>query len=105
VYPSLTMPPESGSCGQLIALLADPEWTTRFHVRRMDWDENRIVIAAGVALHESELDQAANPNDRRTHHAEPGNRCEYQRRDVLNLTELPDGSMSTVGSFARCIAL
>src|SRR5580704_58320 len=53
--------------GRRIAPLADPEWTSKFRVRRMEWNENRIILtAAGLALHESGPHQAANPNGRRT---------------------------------------
>ncbi|MCX6630811.1 MAG: glycoside hydrolase family 16 protein [Candidatus Solibacter sp.] len=46
-----------------IASFDDPEWSARFHVWRMDWDENRIVITVdGQVLNESDLNQAANPD-------------------------------------------
>jgi beta-glucanase (GH16 family) len=42
---------------------ADPEWAARFHVWRMDWDDNRIVISVdGEVLNDSELNQAVNPD-------------------------------------------
>ena len=41
----------------------DPEWSSKFHVWRMDWDENRIVIAVdGEVLNDSDLNRAANPD-------------------------------------------
>jgi len=46
-----------------IASFADPEWSNKFHVWRMDWDENRIVITVdGEVLNDSDLNQAANPD-------------------------------------------
>jgi beta-glucanase (GH16 family) len=46
-----------------IASFADPEWTSKFHIWRMDWDENRIVISVdGEVLNDSDLSQAANPD-------------------------------------------
>ncbi len=46
-----------------IASFSDPDWSGRFHVWRMDWDENRIVITVdGEVLNDSDLNQAANPD-------------------------------------------
>jgi beta-glucanase (GH16 family) len=46
-----------------IASFAGAEWSSQFHVWRMDWDENRIVITVdGEVLNDSELDRAANPD-------------------------------------------
>ena len=46
-----------------VAAFDDPEWSSKFHVWRMDWDENRIVITVdGEVLNESDLNQAANPD-------------------------------------------
>jgi beta-glucanase (GH16 family) len=41
----------------------DPDWSGKFHIWRLDWDENRIVITVdGEALNDSDLNQAANPD-------------------------------------------
>jgi beta-glucanase (GH16 family) len=46
-----------------IASFADPEWSSKFHLWRMDWDESRIVISVdGEVLNDSDLNQAANPD-------------------------------------------
>jgi beta-glucanase (GH16 family) len=46
-----------------IAAFNDPEWSSKFHVWRMDWDENRTVITVdGEVLNDSDLNQAANPD-------------------------------------------
>ncbi len=46
-----------------IASFADPHWSSNFHIWRMDWDENRIVITVdGEVLNDSDLNQAANPD-------------------------------------------
>ena len=46
-----------------LASFDDPEWSKKFHVWRMDWDEKRVVISVdGQVLNESDLDQAANPD-------------------------------------------
>jgi beta-glucanase (GH16 family) len=46
-----------------IASFDDPDWASKFHVWRMDWDEKRIVISVdGEVLNDSDLDQAANPD-------------------------------------------
>jgi beta-glucanase (GH16 family) len=46
-----------------IASFADPEWSSKFHVWRMDWDENRVAISVdGEVLNDSDLNQAANPD-------------------------------------------
>jgi beta-glucanase (GH16 family) len=46
-----------------IASFADPEWSSKFHVWRMDWDRSRIVITVdGEVLNDSDLNQAANPD-------------------------------------------
>ena len=44
-----------------VASFADPEWSRKFHLWRMDWDENRMVISVdGEVLNDSDLNQAAN---------------------------------------------
>ncbi|HYW47366.1 MAG TPA: glycoside hydrolase family 16 protein [Bryobacteraceae bacterium] len=46
-----------------IASFEDKDWSSKFHVWRMDWDENRIVISVdGEVLNDSDLNQAANPD-------------------------------------------
>jgi beta-glucanase (GH16 family) len=41
----------------------DPEWSAKFHVWRMDWDENRILITVdGETMNDPDLNQAANPD-------------------------------------------
>lgn len=46
-----------------VASFADPDWSSKFHVWRMDWDENRIVISVdGEVLNDSDLNQTANPD-------------------------------------------
>ncbi|HWC00810.1 MAG TPA: glycoside hydrolase family 16 protein [Bryobacteraceae bacterium] len=46
-----------------IASFSDPEWSKKFHVWRMDWDENRAVISVdGEVLNDSDLNQTANPD-------------------------------------------
>ena len=46
-----------------ITSFADPDWSSKFHLWRMDWDENRIVITVdGEVLNDSDLNQAANPD-------------------------------------------
>jgi beta-glucanase (GH16 family) len=46
-----------------IAAFNDPEWSSKFHVWRMDWDENRTVITVdGEVLNDSDLNLAANPD-------------------------------------------
>lgn len=46
-----------------IASFTDPEWSAKFHVWRMDWDENRILITVdGEVLNDSDLNKAANPD-------------------------------------------
>jgi beta-glucanase (GH16 family) len=46
-----------------VTSFADPDWSSKFHLWRMDWDENRIVITVdGEVLNESDLNQAANPD-------------------------------------------
>jgi beta-glucanase (GH16 family) len=46
-----------------IASFGDPDWSSKFHVWRMDWDENRIVITVdGEVLNDSDLNQAVNPD-------------------------------------------
>jgi len=46
-----------------IASFADPEWSNKFHVWQMDWDQNRMVISVdGEVLNDSDLNQAANPD-------------------------------------------
>jgi len=46
-----------------IASFGDPGWSGKFHVWRMDWDENRVVISVdGEVRNDSDLNQAANPD-------------------------------------------
>ena len=46
-----------------ISSFPDPAWSEKFHVWRMDWDENRMVISVdGEVLNDSDLNQAANPD-------------------------------------------
>jgi beta-glucanase (GH16 family) len=46
-----------------ITSFADPDWSSKFHLWRMDWDENRIVITVdGEVVNDSDLNQAANPD-------------------------------------------
>jgi beta-glucanase (GH16 family) len=46
-----------------LAAFADPEWSSKFHVWRMDWDENRAVITVdGEVLNDSDVNKAANPD-------------------------------------------
>ena len=46
-----------------MASFSDPEWSSKFHIWRMDWDENRILITVdGEVLNDSDLNQAANPD-------------------------------------------
>jgi beta-glucanase (GH16 family) len=46
-----------------ITSFADPDWSSKFHLWRMDWDENRIVITVdGEVLNDSDLNKAANPD-------------------------------------------
>jgi len=43
----------------------DPDWSRKFHVWRMDWDEHRIVITVdGKVVNDSDLDLTANPDGR-----------------------------------------
>ena len=46
-----------------IGSFGDPEWSHKFHVWQMDWDENRIVIRVdGEVVNDSDLNEAANPD-------------------------------------------
>jgi beta-glucanase (GH16 family) len=39
------------------------DWSTQFHVWRMDWDESRALITVdGDVVNDSDLNQAANPD-------------------------------------------
>jgi beta-glucanase (GH16 family) len=41
----------------------DPDWSNKFHVWRMDWDENRILITVdGLTLNDSDLNKTLNPD-------------------------------------------
>lgn len=41
----------------------DPEWSHKFHVWRMDWDPDRIVITVdGLVLNDADLHQTLNPD-------------------------------------------
>jgi beta-glucanase (GH16 family) len=43
----------------------DSDWSRKFHVWRMDWDERRIVITVdGKVVNDADLDLAANPDGR-----------------------------------------
>ena len=40
-----------------------PDWSSKFHVWRMDWDENRIVISVdGLVLNDADLSKTLNPD-------------------------------------------
>jgi beta-glucanase (GH16 family) len=42
---------------------ADPDWSNRFHLWRMDWDENRMHITVdGQTLNDSGLNKTLNPD-------------------------------------------
>lgn len=46
-----------------LASFEDPEWSSKFHVWRMDWDENRILITVdGLTLNDSDLNKTLNPD-------------------------------------------
>jgi len=46
-----------------ITSFEDPEWSSKFHVWRMDWDENRILITVdGLVLNDSDLNKTLNPD-------------------------------------------
>ena len=41
----------------------DPEWARKFHVWRLDWNENRMVISVdGLVLNDTDLDTTLNPD-------------------------------------------
>jgi beta-glucanase (GH16 family) len=41
----------------------EPDWSSKFHVWRMDWDEKRIVITVDdLVLNDSDLDKTLNPD-------------------------------------------
>jgi beta-glucanase (GH16 family) len=41
----------------------DPEWSSKFHTWRMDWDENRMVISVdGLTLNDADLTKTLNPD-------------------------------------------
>jgi beta-glucanase (GH16 family) len=41
----------------------DPGWSAKFHVWRMDWDENRIVLSVdGMILNDADLNKTFNPD-------------------------------------------
>ena len=43
----------------------DPEWGEKFHVWRMDWDEDEIVLSVdGRILNTTDLSKTINPTDR-----------------------------------------
>jgi beta-glucanase (GH16 family) len=61
-----------------LASFNDPGWSRKFHVWRMDWDENRIVMSVdGEVLNDSDLNQAANPDGK--------NGFRQAQRIILNL--------------------
>jgi beta-glucanase (GH16 family) len=42
---------------------ADPDWSNKFHLWRMDWDENRMHITVdGQTLNDSDLNKTLNPD-------------------------------------------
>jgi len=46
-----------------IKSFADPDWSSKFHVWRMDWDENRMVISVdGEVLNDADLNKTFNPD-------------------------------------------
>jgi len=46
-----------------IKSFADPDWSSKFHVWRMDWDENRMVISVdGEVLNDANLNKTFNPD-------------------------------------------
>jgi len=46
-----------------IGSFSDPDWSAKFHVWRMDWDEQRITISVdGEVLNDADLNQTANPD-------------------------------------------
>ncbi len=56
-----------------ISTFADPDWSSKFHVWRMDWDENRMVISVdGEVLNDADLNKTFNPDGtnpyRHAHH-------------------------------------
>jgi beta-glucanase (GH16 family) len=79
-----------------VASFADAEWSSKFHVWRMDWDENRIAISVdGEVLNDSDLNQAANPDG--------GNGFRQAQSIILNLAigGTAGGDPSTTGFPAR----
>lgn len=41
----------------------DSDWSSKFHVWRMDWDENRIVLSVdGLVLNDTDLNKTLNPD-------------------------------------------
>ena len=52
---------KASSKRRTIASFGDPEWNSKFHTWRMDWDENRIAIFVDdILLNEVDLNKAAN---------------------------------------------
>ncbi len=46
-----------------ISSFDDPDWSAKFHVWRMDWDENRIEITVdGLTLNDTNLNGTLNPD-------------------------------------------
>jgi beta-glucanase (GH16 family) len=46
-----------------IASFDDPQWSDKFHLWRMDWDENRMLITVdGLTLNDSDLNKTLNPD-------------------------------------------
>ncbi len=65
--------PTSFTVRKPISTLADPDWSSKFHVWRMDWDENRMVISVdGEVLNDADLNKTFNPDGtnpyRHAHH-------------------------------------
>ena len=55
--------PASFTRRKALTAFDDLEWSSKFHVWRMDWDADRIVITVdGEVLNDSDLNQAANPD-------------------------------------------
>jgi beta-glucanase (GH16 family) len=56
-----------------ISSFGDSDWSNQFHVWRMDWDENRILITVdGLTLNDADLNKTLNPDGfnpyRHAHH-------------------------------------
>lgn len=61
-----------------IASFDDPQWSDKFHLWRMDWDQNRMLITVdGLTLNDSDLNKTFNPDG--------GNPYRQAHRILLNL--------------------